>query len=135
MTLQTQIDREFLDELWSDLVVAMLSVNNYPLEKAYVHVQGLKSAGLCSPENLSRLGEDDVVKRLEEAGCNRGAFMTRLFARRLWSLGAAVSTIGIARFTRIIAGNQRTEISNLLLPIYGIGPKVLENFFLLRRID
>jgi len=135
MTLPTQTNKEFLDELWSDLVVALLSVNNHSLEKTYVYIQELKSAGLCSPGNLSRLEMDDIVKRLEGAGFNRGAFMTRLYAKRLWSLGAAVSKIGVERFTRVIAGNQRTEISNLLLPINGIGPRVLQNFFLLRQID
>jgi hypothetical protein len=42
-----------LDELWSDLVVAMLAVNNHSLEKTCAHLDGLKASGLCSPDNLS----------------------------------------------------------------------------------
>jgi hypothetical protein len=134
MSLHTQLDSAFLDELWSDLVVAILSVNNISLEKTYAHLEGLKSAGLCSLENLGGWRVDEIVERLEKAGCDRGDYMNSLFAKRLSSLGTAVGRTGIEKFTKILAGNQRTEIANLLMPIYGIGPKVLDNFFLLRRI-
>jgi hypothetical protein len=132
---QTEHDGNLQDELWTDLVVAMLAVNNRTLEETYAHIQGLKTAGLCSPENLSRWGVDEIVQRLQKAGCNRGAFMTLLFAKRLSSLGATVSSTGIEKFTSILGCASRSEIANLLLPINGIGPKVLENFFLLRQLE
>jgi hypothetical protein len=132
---QTEHDGNLLDELWSDLVVAILAVNNRTLEETYAHVQGLKAAGLCSPENLSRWGVGEIVQGLKKAGCNRGAFMNLLFAKRLSSLGAAVSSTGIERFRSILGCASQSEIANLLLPIYGIGPRVLENFFLLRQLE
>jgi hypothetical protein len=135
MTQQTQHEDHSLEELWSDLVIAILSVNNNSLEKTYVYLPGLKAVGLRSPENLSRWGVDEIVQRLQKAGCNRGAFMTPLYAKRLSSLGAAVSATGIEKFTSSLGCGQRSEIASLLLPINGIGPRVLENFFLLRQLQ
>ncbi len=135
MAQQTKRDYNLLDELWSDLVVAILSVNNYSLEKTYAHLQGLRAAGLCSPENLSRWGVDEIVQKLQKAGCNRGSFMTPLYAKRLSALGAAARSTGIEKFTSILGCASRSEIENLLLRINGIGPKVLENFFLLHRLE
>jgi hypothetical protein len=132
---QTEHDGNLLDELWSDLVVAMLAVNNHSLEKTYAHLEGLKASGLCSPENLSAWEVAEIVQRLQQAGCNRGSFMTRLYARRLSSLGASVSATGTEEFTSILRCASRSEIANLLLPINGIGPRVLENFFLLRQLE
>jgi len=132
---QTEHDGNLPDELWSDLVVAMLAVNNCSLEKTYAHLEGLKAAGLCSPENLSAWGVDEIVQRLQQAGCNRGSFMTQLYAKRLSSLGAATSATGTKKFTSILGCTSRSEVANLLLPINGIGPRVLENFFLLRQLE
>src|SRR2546427_3122684 len=84
------------DSPWEDLVVSILSVNQYPLEKTYAVVSLLRGSGLFSPENLSRWDLEEVVSRLQAAGCDRGPFMTKLFAARLASLGMAVQSHGIA---------------------------------------
>jgi hypothetical protein len=60
--------------------------------------------------------------------------MTNLFAVRLAWLGMAVESRGIAVCTRILLSKDPAAISDLLLPINGIGPKALRNFFLLRGI-
>jgi hypothetical protein len=122
------------DELWGDLVVSILSVNNWSLESAYAGLPGLQSGGLCSPENLVKWDVEEIVAGLKNAGFDRGPFMTTLFARRLASLGVAVGTMGVEDFSRSLSSKQRTKVSNLLMPINGIGPRVLANFFLLRQI-
>lgn len=129
-----QLEAQSPDQLWSDLVVSMLSVNNHSLEKAYACIGGLLAEGLCAPENLSKWSVDELARRLIEAGCNRGSFMTQLYAKRLSALGAAVNDMGIEEFTRIVSTKNRSDISRLLMRINGIGPRVLQNFFLLRQI-
>lgn len=126
---------EAQDEIWSDLVVSILSVNQYPLEKTYASLPALRSEGLCAPENLGRWDVEEIIARLKKAGLDRGPFMTSLFAVRLASLGVAVSTIGVAEFASLLLRKRRTEISQLLMPINGIGPRVLKNFFLLCQIE
>lgn len=123
------------DSPWEDLVVSILSVNQYSLEKTYAIVGGLREAGLVSPQNLVAWEIERIVSRLKFAGCDRGAFMTPLFAARLASLGEVVGARGISVCAEILVGKDFEEIRRLLLPINGIGPKVLRNFCLLRGID
>jgi len=123
------------DDVWEDLVVSILAVNQYSLEKTYAFVGGLREAGLASPQNLGAWEIDRIVSRLKFAGCDRGDFMTPLFAARLASLGKVIGARGISVCAEILAGNDLEEIRRLLLPINGIGPKVLRNFCLLRGID
>jgi hypothetical protein len=118
---------------WEDLVISILAVNQYSLEKTYVLLDGLRKAGLTDPENLAVWEQSEIVSRLNESGCNRGVFMTGLFALRLGSLGVAARARGIDEFTRILLSKDFGEIDRLLLPINGIGPKVLRNFRLLYR--
>lgn len=123
------------DEVWCDLIVSILSVNNYSLDKAYTHVPALKSEGLSCPENLTKWDAGSIAQRLEGAGLQRGSFMANLYAQRLSSLGAAIKRVGIAEFTNTLSSDRRDDISALLAPINGIGSRVLKNFFLLRGID
>jgi hypothetical protein len=117
------------DEVWSDLIVSILSVNNYSLEKAYSLVPALRSEGLCSPDNLVKWDVEAIAKRLKNAGLERGSFMAALYAQRLSSLGAAINRVGVADFTNALSSERRADISTLLTPIHGIGPRVLANFF------
>lgn len=76
----------------------------------------------------------DIQKRLTAGGCDRGSFMTSLFAKRLASLGALIRGRGVAECERIIGSRDAKAIEAMLLPVNGIGPVVLRNFFLLRGI-
>lgn len=120
------------DNPWEDLVIAILAVNQYSLEKTYPALSLLRDNGLLSPENLSRWDIDEIIRRLKVAGCDRGPFMTQLFGVRLAHLGAAVESYSIEACSRILLSNDPVAIRDLLWPIKGIGPKVLKNFFMLR---
>jgi hypothetical protein len=65
----------------------------------------------------------------------RGDYMTGLFGERLEALGEWIRQQGIEACTRLISGRNAHEIEKVLLPIKGIGPKVLSTFFLLREIS
>jgi hypothetical protein len=114
-------------EIWEDLIVSILAVNQYSLEKTYALLP-------LDPEMLCNLQPEEVVERLKTNGVDRGSFMTLLFAMRLVSLGVALHSKGIASCVEVILSNDPEEIRNLLLPVNGIGPKVIGNFLLLRGI-
>ena len=99
-----------------------------------VCVDGLRQSGLCDPPNLVAWDQDEVVERLKLAGCDRGRFMTSLFARRLAALGSCVRQSGIGVVTTVLSGRDRSVIETMLLAVNGIGPKVLQNFFMLRGL-
>ncbi len=58
--------------------------------------------------------------------------MTNLFARRLASLGEFLKSAGVEECERVLRKGDATEVRQLLLPVRGMGPRVLANFFLLR---
>ena len=123
------------DNPWEDLVLSILSVNQYSLEKTYSHIEGLRQEGLVEPENLKSWTREQIALRLRRAGFDRGFFMTDLFADRLASLGSFVSSRGIEGCEIVLTSTDLSNIAALLMPVKGIGPKVLENFFVMRGMQ
>jgi len=122
-----------IDLLWEDLILAILSVNRYSLEKTYLAVETLRLEGLFYPHNLMQWTSEEIGIRLKRGGYNRGEFMTNLFANRLASLGAFIKSTGIKECERILRKGKTPEINQFLQPVKGIGPQVLINFSLLRN--
>lgn len=115
---------------WPDLVMAMLSVNNYPLTKVSALFDALEANGLFDPRNLACWNREKIARTLAGAGYDRGAVMTALFTDRLSSLGKLAEEL--AANEHILTQGTKMEIGELLRCVKGIGPKVLKNFFLLR---
>lgn len=115
---------------WPDLVMAMLSVNNYPLTKVITLFDALKDNGLLDPRNLACWHREEITRRLAAAGYDRGTVMTAIFTDRLSSLGGLAEQF--AANEEILIRGTKTEIAELLKRVKGVGPKVLKNFFLLR---
>lgn len=117
---------------WADLVIALLSVNNYPLEKTFDLFKGLAEAGLFEPARLAAWDLAEISRRMGQAGYDRGPAMTQIFAERLSGLGHFLSAHGLLECEEVLGTGSRAEITALLTPAKGIGPRVLQNFFLLR---
>ena len=134
MAQEPQKTKPAIDDPWEDLVISMLSVNQYSLERTYESIDGLRAEGLVDPRKFTRWEQEEIVERLKSAGCDRGPFMTNLFALRLANLGALIERQGIDNCRKIISGRDANAVQELLLPVNGIGPKVIANFCLLRDI-
>ena len=128
---ETEVRR---DNPWEDLVISILSVNNYSMEKTYSAVESLRAVGLVDPSQLVTWDIDEISAKLRAAQCDRGPFLTPLFADRLAALGQFLRAAGVVHCERIILSNDVVAITELLMPVRGIGPKVLSNLFLLRGI-
>lgn len=118
---------------WPDLVMAILSVNNYPLTKVFTLFDALKANGLFDPHNFTCWNREEITRRLGAAGYDRGTVMTAIFTDRLSSLGRLAEDL--AANERTLTKGTKTEIAELLRRVKGVGPKVLKNFFLLRGDD
>jgi len=118
--------------LWEDLVLAILSVNTYPLEKTYLAVETLRREGIFDPQNLMRWKAEEIGIHLRRGGYDRGEYMTNLFAERLAALGAFANSVGIEECEQVLRKGGATEVRQFLKPVKGIGPQVLINFSLLR---
>jgi len=122
------------DNPWEDLVISLLSVNQYSLEQTYRVIDTLRDQGLFNPSNLMNWNQLEIGQRMKLAGCDRGPFMTNLFAFRIVNLGDLIRSKGLADCTKIISFGNAGAVEELLLPVNGIGPKVIANFRLLREL-
>lgn len=120
---------------WSSLVIAMLSVNNYPLDRTLSHFEELELQGLFNPENLAIWNLDETVQRLTRGGYDRGPVLTAILAERLVALGRYAKEVGRERFEKTLADGEPNEISEMLMPVRGIGPVVLGNYKLLQQAE
>lgn len=121
--------------VWEDLVVSILSVNQYSLSNTYKSLESLEAVGLFDPNNLASWSVDEIEAKLKQGGCDRGTFMTGLFAARIHGLGNLLSEKGIKECKAVLAGDKKKDIENLLLPVKGIGPRVLQNYISLRNLS
>jgi hypothetical protein len=120
------------DNPLENLISAMLSVNQYSLQKTFLLVETLRREGLFYPQNLARWTPKEIGTRLRHSGYDRGC-LTWLLADRLESLGRFVESVGIEECERVLRCGKTDEVKHFLLPVKGIGPKVLANFFALRN--
>ena len=120
------------DDPWEDLVVSILAVNQYSLERAHGLLRELREQGLTDPKFLEQREPEEIEKRLKAAGFDRGPFMNMLFAGRLSGLGEMIRSKGIDTCTKVIGSRKSDEIAALLKDVKGIGPVVLRNYYVLR---
>ncbi|MBD2135094.1 hypothetical protein H6F47_22415 [Sphaerospermopsis sp. FACHB-1094] len=122
------------NSVWEDLVISILSVNQYTLSKTYANTESMREIGLFNPENLKQWDIQEMNQRLRQGGCERGSFMTNLFAERLTALGILIANQGINNCEKILSSRDKKLITDFLMPVKGIGPKVIQNFFLLQEL-
>lgn len=127
---QTRENAHHQESPWADLVIAVLSVNNYPMTKVLNIFESLNANGLFDPCNFARWDRKKIARTLGSAGYDRGQVMTEIFTERLSSLGGLADELAVNE--RILREGTRAEVAELLKRVKGVGPKVLNNFFLLR---
>ncbi|TVP63094.1 MAG: hypothetical protein EA343_08985 [Nodularia sp. (in: Bacteria)] len=122
------------NNVWEDLVISILSVNQYTLSKTYLSIETMRQVGLFNPDNLIQWDSNEINEHLRQGGCERGSFMTNLFAERLAALGALIANQGISKCEQILLSRDKKLITDFLMPVKGIGPKVIQNLFLLQEL-
>ena len=121
-------------EVALDLVCALLAVNLWTIEKAFSLKERLEHEGLVDLDRVAAMSQDEVLKRLERAGCHRGDYITGLLSHRLVEMAKAMANGGIHRLDELIRQRRIEELDQWLLGIRGVGPHVLRNFKILRGI-
>jgi hypothetical protein len=116
-----------------NLLVALLSVNQWSVEKVYGLVEGFREAGLFDFDSVARLDEAELTRRLGTAGYNRGTYLTPMMASRVGSLAGVLKGGTVRKLADFIASGDRESAENILKLIDGVGPFVLRNFWLLQK--
>lgn len=116
-----------------DLIVSLLSVGGFPLERTWRLLPNLAREELTNPEVVTQLDAEEIVKRLVRAGYNRGAAVTRMMALRLIHVHIAVQQRKLVQACQKLANGNTDAAEHLLCSISGVGPVVFNNFVLLRE--
>ena len=125
-----------VDEILQDLLVSVLAVNNYSLEKAYRLSGRLQELGLLDVSALTGnpLGADEIRSRLIEAGYARGEYIETLISQRIERIFGVIRQKGsIEYLLSLDCGSDL--VAQRLSGLYGVGPRVISNFICLRESD
>lgn len=119
--------------VWTALVVAMLAVGGFSVEKVLAIREALERRGLLNPRKLAEWDDARITRELTAAGYTRG-MLTGMYAERL---SAAMKELAAAerlpQAEELLASGSASRIADLLLPKKGVGPRVIENFLALRQ--
>ena len=116
---------------FADLIIAVLAVNGFSLERAYSLLDALDEQGLFSVEKCAMSLNEDLALALARAGYRRGSFMNLLIAERIKKIAAEVARQGSSLKATLISGDV-SQIEAALLPLPGVGPTVIRNYLILR---
>ena len=118
--------------MWADLILSMLAVSSYPLERVIPLEAGLRDEGVLEPLNLCSWSATETAGHLRAAGYDRGK-LTALYADRLISLGTLVAR-GDADLLKVaLESGSDDELEGALLSVHGVGPAVVRSFLALRK--
>lgn len=120
------------DDLASDLLMALLAVNSWTLEQVGRLYPSLQQHRLFDVAAVSRLDVDEVRDRLTAAGYKRGPVLGGMMALRMHEVALALVEGGAQLLADFEASGNTTDAREFLLTLSGVGPVVVENYFLLR---
>lgn len=122
-------------EVFSDLLLAMLAVNSWELDKVGALLPQLRDSGLTDANLVSGMSFEKVFSNLVASGYKRGDYIVSLLADRVISAGNAFSDTDFEpKLLEMERAKDVESLKQLLQPIKGVGPKVFQNFLLLRGL-
>jgi hypothetical protein len=108
------------------LLMALLAVNNYPLEKAWALLPRMRELGLTDPARVAAMDMPATIEALTAAGYDRKN-LTWMFAERVMALMAAIHGGELAGLDEAIAAKDKGRATELLDRVRGVGPRVIQN--------
>lgn len=117
-----------------DILLALLAVNAMPLQRVYAIREQLLEAGLLDFAAVAKLSVPEVTQRLVAAGYDRRR-LTALIADRVRALAAALTDEELRKIADDVNAGRRSEVNATLSRLRGVGPFVLESFWLLQDAE
>lgn len=108
------------------LLMAILAVNSYPLEKAYQLLPRLRGLGLTDPARVVDMDLPTAIEALTTAGYDRKN-LTWMIAERVKALMAAIHDGRLNGLASAVEARDERGAAELLSEVRGVGPRVFEN--------
>jgi hypothetical protein len=123
----------FESEIAEQVLISLLAVNRWSLERVYGLRRRLRDAGLLDFDAVADFAVEEVARRLAAAGYSRGDYMNALMAIRVCSMAQMLSTKELGALADHVRCGRRHDAETLLAHICGVGPSVLRNFWILQE--
>jgi hypothetical protein len=121
-------------DLFLDLVVAMLAVNRWSLERAHALSANLAATGFGDQVMISHIDVPAIARLLDVAGYSRGEYMRTLLARRIKDAAMRFAKLDPSALTEMEGARDVSGLRDVLMQIEGVGPQVFDNFRILRSL-
>jgi hypothetical protein len=113
------------------LMVAVLAVGGYSLQRAWNLLPSLQKEGLTDSKAVEDYDEAEIVRRLSRSGYDRGPIVTASMAKRLMALHTAVRNGVLAQTVRLLREDRVKDAEKVLRTVKGVGPVVFNQFAVL----
>ncbi len=112
------------------IVVSVLAVNSYGIERVYGLLPKFRENGLLNPTKISNADVSQVMMDLYKAGYDRG-MLTEMMAGRLVGVLKAVAEGRLDMLNELVEKGSKTMAKDLLCQVKGIGPRVASDVWML----
>jgi hypothetical protein len=134
-----RLDDFGLHQALIDIVACFISANGVSLTISYsIGKELVESAIICLCQTKGVIlvsGEDDVFRAIATDSYPKGEYVARLVANRMFRACLQINEFGAILFLQRLRASNAAEASSLLLPLFGVGPKFVENYCLLAGIE
>lgn len=122
-----------------DFLASFISTNGVGVTKGYALAKRLFDLSVVSAQHGAALlnckSEDDIFDALVSGSFPRGDYVARLVAGRISRSLEQVNSQGGCEFLNRLSASNFSQVSSLLLPLYGVGPKFVDTYCLLAGIE
>ena len=108
------------------LLMAIPTVNNFSLEKAWKLLPRMRELGLTDPGRVVAMDMPAAIEALTAAGYDRKK-LTWMFAERVKALMAVVRDGKLDGLAAAVAARDERAAAELLGQVRGVGPRVIES--------
>lgn len=119
---------EFDETLTTNLVVAVVSINQWSIARTHEIQTALAKSGLFCLSALRSMSAEDISSHLLAAGYKKSLFVRNLVAGRLHRLAMALDTAAFHQLGNAVRARDTKSVEAQLAPLPGIGPVVLRQF-------
>jgi hypothetical protein len=132
------IDDFGLNQVLTDITACFISANGVSLAISYsIGREVVESAIICLCQTngvILASSEDDIFRAIATDSYPKGEYVARLVANRIFRTCLQINELGAINFLQRLRASDAAEASSLLLPLFGVGPKFVENYCLLAGV-
>jgi hypothetical protein len=120
-------------EALKNLIIAVLAVNNYPMSEALKLGPTLEERGVTKLSAFEKQipSAFQIKQIIMDAGYSRGDYVALLLGTRIKNILEAIKLFGYDKFLAHLREDQEVAVK-MARSLYGVGPKVVDNFISLQ---